>query len=367
MRGGLLLLQLLLARPCGSFNAAVWAHSRPVLPRAASFALAASATPTEEPEPSAAAASAAETPAPGGLSEAAGAVYRFSRPHTIRGTLLACFTGVGRALIESPAFLPLLPALLPRAMLGVLALLLGNLFIVGINQIYDVDIDVVNKPYLPIAAGRLSPRAAWAIVLGSGATALGIVYAAFSPLIFYLFAFGTTVGGLYSVPPVQLKRFPLAAGLTIATCRGFLLNFGVYYATREALGLGFLWSAPVSFLARFMTVYAAVIAVTKDLGDIEGDRKGGIDTFASRLGPAKVARGASAVLLLNYIAAIATALLAPAGAFRRAFMAGGHALGAAWLLISSAKLKPDDASSVKSYYKQVWNLFYFEYLMYPFI
>ena len=33
---------------------------------------------------------------------------------------------------------------------------------------------------------------------------------------------------------MQLKRFPLAAGLTIATCRGFLLNFGVYYATREA-------------------------------------------------------------------------------------------------------------------------------------
>ena len=54
----------------------------------------------------------------------------------------------------------------------------------------------------------------------------------------------------------QLKRFPLAAGITIATCRGFLLNFGVYYATREALGLGWLWSAPVAFLARFMTVCA---------------------------------------------------------------------------------------------------------------
>merc|ERR1719271_837100 len=99
--------------------------------------------------------------APSGLLErasgAAGTVYRFSRPHTIRGTLLACFTGVARALIESPSFLALLPSLLPRAMLGVLALLLGNLFIVGINQIYDVDIDEVNKPYLPIAAGRLSP------------------------------------------------------------------------------------------------------------------------------------------------------------------------------------------------------------------
>jgi 4-hydroxybenzoate polyprenyltransferase len=43
--------------------------------------------------------------------------------------------------------------LLPRAALGVLALLCGNGYIVGINQVYDVDIDVVNKPFLPVAAG----------------------------------------------------------------------------------------------------------------------------------------------------------------------------------------------------------------------
>ena len=118
--------------------------------------------------------------------EAAEAVYRFSRPHTIRGTLLACFTGVARALSESPIYLALLPTLLPRAMLGVLALLLGNLFIVGINQIYDVEIDVVNKPFLPIAAGRISPRIAWGLVLGSGAVGLAIVKAFFNPFIFGL-------------------------------------------------------------------------------------------------------------------------------------------------------------------------------------
>ena len=50
------------------------------------------------------------------------------------------------------------------ARLGVLALLLGNLFIVGINQIYDVEIDTVNKPFLPIAAGELSPATAKALL-----------------------------------------------------------------------------------------------------------------------------------------------------------------------------------------------------------
>ena len=46
--------------------------------------------------------------------------------------------------------------LLPKAFLGVLALLCGNGYIVGINQIFDDDIDKVNKPFLPIASGKLS-------------------------------------------------------------------------------------------------------------------------------------------------------------------------------------------------------------------
>ena len=45
--------------------------------------------------------------------------------------------------------------LLPRALLGVLALVCGNGYIVGINQIYDVEVDKVNKPFLPVAAGAL--------------------------------------------------------------------------------------------------------------------------------------------------------------------------------------------------------------------
>jgi homogentisate solanesyltransferase len=252
-------------------------------------------------------------------------------------------------------------------MLGVAALLLGNFFIVGINQIYDVEIDKINKPFLPIAADRISPKLAWCLVLGSGAAGLAIVRATFNSLIFGLYSFGTAIGALYSVPPFQLKRFPLAAGLTIATCRGFLLNFGVYYATREALGLAFRWSPAVSFLARFMTAYAAVIAVTKDLPDVEGDREGGIDTFAQRLGPDVVAKGATAVLLLNYVGAIVTALTAPPKVFHKVVMGLGHAAAAGWLLRSATKLDTSSPVSIKAFYKQIWNLFYFEYLLYPFI
>mmetsp|Transcript_57733 Transcript_57733/g.172299 ORF Transcript_57733/g.172299 Transcript_57733/m.172299 type:complete len:122 (+) Transcript_57733:1094-1459(+) len=95
--------------------------------------------------------------------------------------------------------------------------------------------------------------------------------------------FGWFLGAIYSVPPIRTKRNALAAGLTIATVRGFLLNFGVYYAVRDSIGATFTWSPKVSFIARFMTIFATVIAVTKDLPDIEGDKVGYMTRTCFRL------------------------------------------------------------------------------------
>ena len=30
-----------------------------------------------------------------------------------------------------------------------------NIYVTGLNQVFDVDIDKINKPYLPIAAGNI--------------------------------------------------------------------------------------------------------------------------------------------------------------------------------------------------------------------
>jgi hypothetical protein len=49
----------------------------------------------------------------------------------------------------------------------------------------------------------------------------------------------------------------------IPQVRGFLLNFGVYYAARDALRLDFAWNPALRFLAGFMTAFALAIAVTK--------------------------------------------------------------------------------------------------------
>jgi homogentisate solanesyltransferase len=289
-----------------------------------------------------------------------GALYKFTRPHTVRGTILGSASGVARALLDHPAGprAALNPALFPLAALGVVALVLGNAFIVGINQIYDVRIDRVNKPFLPLAAGEMAASTAWAVVAASGVVGLAVVRAFFSRLIFALYAFGMAFGTMYSVPPFRFKRFPALAAVTISCVRGFLMNFGVYHATGSALGLPFAWTPPIVFLAAFMSVFACVIALAKDLPDIRGDKLDGIATFATRRGPKAVLTVVVVMLAVNYAGAIGAALLSPAGLFNRPVMAIGHAVLAAALALRYRKVDPTDQKDIVSFYAFIWSLFY---------
>lgn len=297
------------------------------------------------------------------------ALYKFTRPHTIRGTILASIAGTTRALIDTPGAITNANwgFMLPRAFIGMLALLMGNAFIVGINQIYDESIDKMNKPFLPVASGEMSKRFAWAAVATGGTVGPLLVYNFFPFLLFKLYMVGWFLGAIYSIPPIRTKQNPIAAGLTIATVRGFLLNFGVYFAVKDAVGAPFSWSPKVSFIARFMTAFASIIAITKDLPDIEGDKAFDIETFATRVGVDKIAKGATVCLFLNYIHAILTGALTTVGTFNRIPMIGGHAGLAAMLLYRFKQLDPSKMPSVKKYYKHIWDLFYLEYILYTLI
>ncbi|PHU22742.1 Homogentisate solanesyltransferase, chloroplastic [Capsicum chinense] len=294
------------------------------------------------------------------------AFWRFLRPHTIRGTALGSLSLVTRALIENPNLIKW--SLVLKAFSGLIALICGNGYIVGINQIYDIGIDKVNKPYLPIAAGDLSVQSAWFLVLLFAVAGLLIVGMNFGPFITSLFCLGLFLGTIYSVPPFRLKRFAVIAFLIIATVRGFLLNYGVYYATRAALGLSFEWSLPVAFITTFVTLFALVIAITKDLPDVEGDRKFQISTLATKLGVRNIAFLGSGLLLTNYIGAVVAAIYMPQ-AFRSSLMIPVHVILAlclvfqAWLLERANYTK----EAISGYYRFIWNLFYAEYIVFPFI
>ena len=271
----------------------------------------------------------------------------------------------------------------------------------------------------------MSVSNAWYTVALSGVLGPLIVAKFFSPLLLKLYMLGWLLGGVYSVPPLRTKRNPMMAAATISLVRGFLLNFGVYYAVKEvsrknvgwmnlallvinptntlppqAIGHSFKWNPKVAFMARFMTIFAAVIAVTKDLPDVEGDVEAGITTFASERGVAKVAKYGAVALGLNYVGAIVTALASQAGTFNKANMVVGHAALGGWLIKKWRGGNVDDAqggerldvaaaelfcrfltpmkilpllrdslrlAAVKRFYKGVWDLFYAEYALYTLI
>lgn len=294
------------------------------------------------------------------------AFWKFLRPHTIRGTILGSTAVTSIALLENTGLIDW--ALLPRALLGVVALLCGNGYIVGINQIYDVDIDSVNKPFLPVAAGEMSTGTAWLLCVALAAGGIAITSTNFGSLITALYSFGLFLGTIYSVPPLRLKRSAVAAFMIIATVRGFLLNFGVYHAARAALGLPFIWNPSITFITCFVTVFATVIAITKDLPDIEGDKQFGIETFATRMGVRRIAFLGTSLLLANYAGAIAAAVRLPA-VFNMWTMGLGHAVLGAVLLYKTVKLDAAKYSpqAIKDYYAAIWLNFYCEYLLLPFL
>ncbi|KAK9921575.1 hypothetical protein M0R45_030080 [Rubus argutus] len=287
------------------------------------------------------------------VSDFKDACWRFLRPHTIRGTALGSTALVTRALIENSHLIKW--TLLFKAFSGLFALLCGNGYIVGINQIYDIRIDKVNKPYLPIAAGDLLVKSAWLLVIFFAVAGLSIVGLNFGPFITSLYTLGLFLGTIYSVPPFRMKRFPVAAFLIIATVRGFLLNFGVYYATRAALGLQFEWSSPVAFITTFVTLFALVIAITKDLPDVRG-------------GPQKNCLPWFRASAANYLGSILAASFMPE-AFRRSLMIPTHTILALSLIFQTWVLEQASYTkeAIASYYRFIWNLFYAEYIMFPFI
>ena len=99
------------------------------------------------------------------------------------------------------------------------AALLMNVCIVGINQIYDVEIDKINKPYLPLACGDLSMNAAVWIVSTTGAASLALGIASASAPLFATLALSLLLGIAYStdLPLLRWKRYPImAAGCILA-------------------------------------------------------------------------------------------------------------------------------------------------------
>ncbi|KAF6141040.1 hypothetical protein GIB67_006485, partial [Kingdonia uniflora] len=96
------------------------------------------------------------------------AVYKFCR-------FLPILLGTGSAVL-SMSLLPiemisdLSPAYIVAVLKAVIAMVLSNIFVSGINSLYDIEIDKINKPHSVLASGELSLSAGVAITTLSAIT-----------------------------------------------------------------------------------------------------------------------------------------------------------------------------------------------------
>lgn len=195
-----------------------------------------------------------------------------------------------RQAFSIPAAISTLFAMVPS--------LLMNLYITGLNQITDVEIDKINKPQLPIAAGDLSLGTANVIVILSllVSLAMGVASPTLGSQGLNVALWGSGIlGTLYSLPPFRLKRFPILAAFCIVAVRGAVINAGFFaHALTAAYGvettvLDCLRNNVRCFLSSlFFAVFGIVIALMKDVPDAVGDAKFNIRSFTVRIGQTKV-------------------------------------------------------------------------------
>lgn len=316
-------------------------------------------------------------------------IWNFSRPHTIIGSGLSL---VCLYLFATPPSMWFTTRFMSALLNAAFPALLTNLYITGLNQLTDTEIDKINKPYLPLASGALSYSHGLLIVLLCFIGSLNLVKDASWPL--RMTVYGSAIlGTMYSMPPFRLKRFPLFAAMSIIVVRGSLVNLGFFLDAKSSVmgvTVGDTLRAVLDTALRFpeciaatayFAIFGTIIAIMKDVPDIIGDRLFSIPSFSVQLGAARVF--AFAWQLLFSLLSIGS--IACFSAFLTPFMAGQSMAGRTGALLSrlvagmvlgflgkdvrkrASVVKPEDSASVFKYYMHLWNIFYACYAILPFL
>ncbi|HWT23161.1 MAG TPA: homogentisate phytyltransferase, partial [Solirubrobacteraceae bacterium] len=304
----------------------------------------------------------APRPAAEARPRSAAALWAFTRPHTIIGTTLGVLGLYAIATAELPGVA--MSDGLPDLGWTLLAAWCVNVYIVGLNQLEDVEIDRINKPFLPLASGALDAAAARRIVAACAVVPVVLAVTQGAVELAGVLT-GLAVGTAYSVPPLRLKRFPLAAALSITGVRAVVVNLAVALHFTESLGDGSRTvPAAVWALCLFVVPFAFAISILKDVPDAEGDRRFRIATFTLRLGPRRVMGIAMGALSAGYLGmAAAGPLLVPDA--QPVVLVAGHLAALALLWRARLAADPEDPAAATRFYMRVWALFFLEYLIVP--
>jgi len=174
----------------------------------------------------------------------------------------------------------------------------------GINQIFDLSNDAINKPHRPLPSGRMSLRQAWVFTGVTYLVALALVaWVNRETFVIYLIAAFATAA--YSAPPIRLKKHPIGSNLTIALIRGELLKVAGWAAVATVLHSIEPW-----YIGFIYFVFLLGATTTKDFADMEGDRATDCITLPVKYGAITSARAISPSFIVPW-------LLLPLGLYLR--------------------------------------------------
>ena len=285
--------------------------------------------------------------------------WRFSRPHTIIGSLLSTW---------SLYFMSAYPQAEVKNQIGLFLLTLisaigCNLYIVCLNQITDIELDKLNKPHLPLASGEISRSTARVIITVSALVSVISAYLA-GWLMFALVLIVGALGTAYSVPPLKFKKHHLGAAFSITLVRGVLVNILMFLHFQWEIADTLEFPLYMWPLVLFMILFSIGIAWLKDIPDIKGDRNHGIETLAVNRGSRWVFRGAISLVSFSYLTLVLWGFVGLPG-FNKVFLSSFHFVVWVLFLLGSLKANPFIKKDVKVFYRFYWVLFFVEYLFYP--
>ncbi|XP_017256936.1 umbelliferone 6-dimethylallyltransferase, chloroplastic [Daucus carota subsp. sativus] len=294
------------------------------------------------------------------------AIYNFSRPYTFIGIIIAISSV---SLLPFTSLRDLSPALFVGFFQSLIPFLFLKIYVAGINQVFDVEVDKINKPYLPLVSGELSMGQGKAIVWASGFMCLAVAVMFKSPPLFFGNLTPFLLGTAYSadLPYLRWKTKPTLAALSIAALYGLSVNLGVFcHMQKYVLGRPLVLTKSLGFTVTFFTLFSVVIALSKDIPDVRGDLAFGNPTFSVKYGRKKVFSVCLAILLTAYGSGI---VIGASSSFLICKLVSviGHSTLASVLLLRANSLDLDDDEATQSFYMFIWKLFYVEYALIHFI
>ena len=220
------------------------------------------------------------------MTTGAGKAYLdLARPFTLVAPALGFMSGALTAVGAAPREVWTSSLLVPPILGSLMAATL-NASNNALNQIYDLEIDRVNKPRRPLTSGRLTiaqaRRFTWITYLLSLVLAWMVAPGGRHEC-FWLVVVAVMCTFIYSVPPLRTKRLGIWANVTIAIPRGTLLKVAGWSSVKTIMSIE-AW-----YIGAIFGLFLLGATTTKDFADMEGDRLGGCRTLPIQYGVRRAA------------------------------------------------------------------------------